>query len=340
MLALEENVDLTPFNTFRVPASARWYVKVDDIRIIQELIGHAVFNSAPRFILGRGSNVLFTQPYEGLIVHVHLKGKRIIRETRDLVWLEVMAGEDWHQLVEFCVNQNYGGIENLSLIPGTTGAAPVQNIGAYGAELSEVLDSVQGIDLITGELRTLTADECQLGYRDSIFKHELKEKFFISSITLRLTKRLHNLRYTYGALRQTLHDMGVREPTLSDISKAVISIRSSKLPDPCHTGNAGSFFKNPVIPLSAFRVLKEKYPAIPSYPADNQNIKIPAAWLIEQCGWKGKRIGDAGVHGLQPLVLVNYGRASGAEIHQLAQRIRASVEEKFNIALQPEVIIL
>ncbi len=340
MLNVEQNVNLAPYNTFGVAEYAHWFIRISNPLQIQELINHKVFAEHKHLILGGGSNLLFTRPFEGLVIKVDIKGINKIHADANHVWLKVGAGENWHHLVMQCVTANYGGIENLALIPGTAGAAPVQNIGAYGVELAEVLEEVEGFNLADGTRHNLPNDACRFGYRDSIFKHELKEKFFISSITLRLTLGRHQLRTSYGALTDTLKAMKVTQPTLHHISQAVIRIRSSKLPDPSSLGNAGSFFKNPVISEKQYNNLKAIHPDIPGYSIDNQAVKIPAAWLIEQCGWKGKRVGNAGVHIHQPLVLVNYGGASGCDILKLAMEVRDSVAEKFNIELQPEVNII
>ncbi|GIV36011.1 MAG: UDP-N-acetylenolpyruvoylglucosamine reductase [Cyclobacteriaceae bacterium] len=340
MLNVTQNVNLAPYNTFGVSEYAHWFTRINNPQQIKELVNHPVFAAKPHLILGGGSNILFTRSFEGLVIKVDIKGIEKIREDANHVWLKVGAGENWHSLVMHCVTASYGGIENLALIPGTAGAAPVQNIGAYGVELAEVLEEVQGFNLADGTQLNLSNNECRFGYRDSIFKQELKGKFFISSITLRLTVGRHQLRTSYGTLADTLIAMGVNQPTLYHVSQAVIRIRTSKLPDPARTGNAGSFFKNPVISGKQYRELKEIHPKIPGFIVDNQGVKIPAAWLIEQCGWKGKRIGNAGVHEHQPLVLVNLGGASGQEILKLAEEVRHSVAEKFNIDLTPEVNII
>lgn len=340
MIDIQEKVNLAPYHTFGIEEYARWFTRISQTEQISALLEHPLFHKEPHFMLGGGSNVLFTRPFEGLIVRIELKGIEVIRNDNHYVWIKAAAGENWHDLVMFCMQHNYGGIENLSLIPGMVGAAPIQNIGAYGVELSEVLEEVEGFDLTSGSKRSINAQDCRFGYRESIFKQELKGKFLISSITLRLTKANHRLHISYGTIADTLAAMNITHPTIQDISQAVIKIRSSKLPDPMKLGNAGSFFKNPVVDMSHYYTLKEKHPDIPAFFVDNQQVKIPAAWLIEQCGWKGRRFGDVGVHVHQPLVLVNYGKASGEEILQLARNIRDSVAEKFNIHLQPEVNII
>lgn len=340
MIPIREDVDLQPYNTFGISEPARYFVTLTAEDDFRQLLSHPVYRNNPVLFLGGGSNILFTKPFTGLVIQVQLMGIREVKETDAEVWLTAAAGENWHNLVMYCIENNFGGIENLSLIPGTVGAAPIQNIGAYGVELKDVLDRVEGIDIATGLKRSYTNSQCRFGYRDSIFKQELKGKFFISSITLRLTKKNHVLRTDYAALYDTLKQLRVTHPTIRSVSDAVISIRSSKLPDPKQFGNAGSFFKNPEVHQSTYHNLKNNYPTIPGYKIENQRVKIPAAWLIEQCGWKGKRLGNVGVHAHQALVLINFGRAKGADVLHLAREIQASVKAKFGIDLQPEVNIM
>jgi UDP-N-acetylmuramate dehydrogenase len=340
MITIQENVDLRSLNTFGIRAKARYFVSVISQEQLSTLFHHDLFRNSKRLILGGGSNILFTSDFDGLVILNQLRGFATVRETDDTVWLSVASGENWHNLVMHCVNHNYGGIENLSLIPGTVGAAPMQNIGAYGVELGEVIESVDAVDIHSGEKLTFPNKACLFGYRESIFKQELKEKIFISSITLRLSKKNHRLRLDYGAIQETLRALKITQPTLRDVSRAVIQIRSSKLPDPAVLGNAGSFFKNPSVPETHYQSLKFKYPKIPGYTTENQLIKVPAGWLIEQCGWKGLQRGFVGVHQQQALVLVNTGNATGADVLQLAHDIQASVLEKFNITLVPEVNIV
>jgi UDP-N-acetylmuramate dehydrogenase len=339
MINLEENKNLKPLTTFGVQANARYFCTITSLAELTELIQHPVYRNNTRFILGGGSNVLFTTHYNGIVIQNELKGIFIKQENDSTIDIEVMAGENWHNLVLYCVQHNWGGIENLSLIPGTVGAAPIQNIGAYGVEVKEVIKSVSGIDLETGLLKTWLNHECNFGYRDSIFKGELKEKIFISSVTLTLSKETHRINTSYGAINEILQQQNITTPTIQHVSNAVIQIRRSKLPDPIVLGNAGSFFKNPTITLLHYQQLQKMFPDIPGYTSVNQEVKVPAGWLIEQCGWKGKRIGDAGVHAQQALVLVNYANASGSEIFSLALDIIASVKEKFNIELVCEVNI-
>ncbi|MBX2945563.1 MAG: UDP-N-acetylmuramate dehydrogenase [Cyclobacteriaceae bacterium] len=340
MLAIRNNIDLKPYNTFGIHAVALHFVTINTLAELHELIHTDLFKNEKHLIIGGGSNLLLTQDFKGIIIHNNLKGIAVQKETDETITLEVSSGEPWHPFVAHCVQHDWGGIENLSLIPGTVGAAPMQNIGAYGVELCEVVDTVSGIDLKTGDLKTFSNRECMFGYRESVFKKELREKFFISSVTLTLSKKNHRLNIEYGAIKQTLDSMHITTPTIQSISEAVIAIRRKKLPDPSAIGNAGSFFKNPVITDSHYQSLKKTYSELPGYSTENQLVKVPAAWLIEHCGWKGKRFGDAGVHAHQPLVLVNYNHATGEEIFLLATRVRTSVREKFDIDLVPEVNII
>lgn len=340
MIALEEAQSLKRLNTFHIDAKAQLLGAITSEHQAVELFRSQIYRSHPSLILGSGSNVLFTRDFNGLVIKNELKGIRVLKDADDYVTLKVASGELWHPFVVHCVQNEWGGIENLSLIPGTVGAAPMQNIGAYGVEIKETLVSVDAIERQTGDKRKFTTDECRLGYRESIFKSDLKEKFFISSVTLRLTKKNHHLNTSYGAIKDTLQQMNVQKVTIRDISDAVISIRRSKLPDPDDIGNAGSFFKNPVISQDQYLELKKDHPAMPGYFSENQSVKVPAAWLIEQDGWKGKRIGDAGVHSKQALVLVNHDNAKGDEIYSLAMKIQSSVKSRFNILLTPEVNII
>jgi UDP-N-acetylmuramate dehydrogenase len=340
MISIEENIDLSPYNTFRIKAKARFFCRIHSEADLKELMNHPVYTNNRHLILGGGSNMLFIHDFDGLVIKSELKGLQVSDEDDTFIQLTIASGEEWHATVMYCVNQNWGGIENLALIPGTTGAAPIQNIGAYGIELKDVVHSVKGIHIPTGKEESIPAANCGFGYRESIFKHELKEKFFISSVTLTLRKKNHILRTHYGAIDETLRSKHVTVPTIQSICDAVIDIRQHKLPDPKVIGNAGSFFKNPSIDQTTFQALHDKHPSIPHYPSENQLIKVPAGWLIEQCGWKGKRRNNVGVHAHQALVLVNYGGSTGQEIFQLAEDIQASVIEKFDIKLTPEVNII
>lgn len=338
ILAVRERVSLAPYNTMGLAAQARFFVEVGSKDELKKALQFASQKSIPVYLLGGGSNVLFVDDFMGMVIHIHIKGKEIREEDDKHVILDAGAGENWHQLVMYCVERGWGGIENLSLIPGSVGAAPIQNIGAYGVELQEVFESLEALEIETGNIRTFTKDECQFGYRDSIFKNNLKGKYVITSVAFRLQKN-PEINTSYAALSEKLKEDGVQNPSIKEVSEAVIDIRQSKLPDPAKIGNTGSFFKNPVISQEQFNQLKQQYPDIPHYPVGDE-IKIPAAWLIDQCGWKGKRFGDAGVHKVHALVIVNYGNATGQEIWKLANEIQESVTERFGIALHPEVNVV
>ena len=290
--------------------------------------------------LGGGSNVLLCNDYAGLVIRNAIKGKQIVHEDDDHVLLKVYSGESWHETVMYCVERNWGGIENLSLIPGTVGAAPMQNIGAYGVELEQVFDHLEAFNLHTFELETFNKSQCAFGYRESVFKRQLKGQYFIYSVTFKLNKK-PSIHADYGDIQAILNEKGLSPETagIKDVSDAVIHIRQSKLPDPKVLGNSGSFFKNPQITIEHFEALKIQFPDIKGYP-QNDGMKVPAGWLIEQCEWKGKRVGNTGSHAKQALVLVNYGGATGSEIYQLAQDIIQSVADKFTIHLEPEVNIV
>lgn len=338
-MTILQNHSLKDYNTFGLNVQARYFAEVTSIEDIQELIGNTDYNTLPWLILGGGSNVLFTKDFDGLVVKNSLRGIEVLQEDESQVWLKAAAGEVWHQLVMHTVAQGWGGIENLSLIPGLVGAAPMQNIGAYGVELEQVFESLEAVHLKTGEVRIFNRNECQFGYRESVFKKELKGQYLITSITIRLQKQ-PVFNTSYGAIQQTLEEAGITELSVKAISDAVIAIRQSKLPDPKELGNSGSFFKNPEISREAFAKLQANWPNVPHYPLDNGNIKVPAGWLIEQAGWKGKRVGNTGSHAKQALVLVNYGGATGSEVWQLAQDIQQSVKEKFGIEISPEVNVI
>jgi UDP-N-acetylmuramate dehydrogenase len=337
---IRENISLKGLNTFGIEAKARYFVEVNSENELLQLLQHPIFKQQKHLILGGGSNILFTRDFDGLVMRCCLTGIERQNETREHILLNAGSGENWHQLVLHCLQNDWGGVENLSLIPGTTGAAPMQNIGAYGVEIQNVIENVTGVELATGQRLTFTNEECRFSYRESIFKQELKEKFFISSVTLRLTIGKHKINTTYGAIQDVLRQQNIMHPSIQDVSRTVIAIRESKLPDPRLIGNAGSFFKNPTVSQLKADELQKAFPEIPLYPADNQNVKVAAGWLIEQCGWKGKRNGNVGVHPRQALVLVNYGEGKGEEIYQLALRIKQSVDERFGISLITEVNIV
>jgi UDP-N-acetylmuramate dehydrogenase len=340
MPIIEERKSLQPFNTFGIDATARLFTVVRSVDDIKSLIDSNVFHSQQHLIIGGGSNLLLTGDFDGIAIKNELFGITNITEGNGHIVLDVGSGENWHSFVLYCINKGYGGIENLSLIPGTVGAAPMQNIGAYGIEIKDTIESVSFIDINTGEQKILQRDQCQFGYRESIFKHELKGTCFITGIRIKLTTNDHKLNISYGAIRDVLQQEHPQPWTIKAVSDAVISIRQSKLPDPAVIGNAGSFFKNPSVSAETLDHIKLRYPNAPSFPDVNGLFKIPAAWLIEQCGWKGKTLGAIGVHKLQALVLVNYGGGKGNDLWKLAMDIQASVKETFNILLQPEVNVI
>lgn len=340
MMTVSENVDLFPFNTFGIHAKARYLVTVKTVKEAREVFKSDLFGKVPRLILGGGSNILLTKDFDGLVIKNEIRGITTVAEDERTVVLQAGSGENWHSLVMYCVERNLGGIENLSLIPGTVGAAPMQNIGAYGVEIREVIQWVEAVEIETGAIKKFSREECTFGYRESVFKQHLKDKYFISSITLSLTKKDHRYNVSYGAIKEVLQEKKVRDLSIQSISDAVIDIRKKKLPDPLLIGNAGSFFKNPSVDLQTFQAIQKNYPAVPSFPGEKNLVKIPAAWLIEQCGWKGKTIDNIGVHKHQALVLVNYGNGDGKKIWRLAMDIRSSVMEKFGIELQPEVNVI
>jgi len=332
------NVSLKPYNTFGIDYKAAFFASASSQEQIRDLIGFSKTRGIKVLLLGCGSNILFTRNFEGLVIRIDLKG--ITFETAGSKYIKVTAGagENWNSLVEYCIAKGWGGLENLSLIPGSVGAAPIQNIGAYGVELKDVFHELTAIDLTSFSERRFTKEECKFGYRDSIFKHELKNRYVIVSVSLLLsTQPLINL--SYPALEKEIKLSG-EEPDIRNVADAVIRIRRSKLPDPEILGNAGSFFKNPVIHAGSLSKLLAGWPDMPYFVQGNGSVKIPAAWLIEKCGWKGKRLGDAGVHLHQPLVLVNYGDATGDQIKDLAERIRESVYTLFDILLETEVNII
>ncbi len=325
---------LQALHTFGMPVFAHSYVAITSVHALQALLPLR----EPFLILGGGSNILFTKNFEGLIVHNQIKGIALERTTDDAVYIKVGGGERWHDLVLWCLEQGYNGIENLSLIPGSVGAAPIQNIGAYGTEIKEVFFGLEAVALATGEVQHFSLEQCTFGYRDSVFKRQFKGHYFISHVLLRLPKNAP-LNFSYGAIQNQL-EKNKTTPSPRSISEAVIQIRQQKLPDPKQIGNAGSFFKNPLLPAAQAAALKAKYPTMPQYPAPNGQVKLAAGWLIDQLGWKGHRQGDAGVHAHQALVLVNHGEATGAELWALAQAIQASVQERFGVHLEPEVNII
>ena len=337
MLKIRNNISLKNYNTFGIDAKARHFISVQTVNELLEVLKLKEYPK--KFILGGGSNMLLTDNVNALVIHINIKGIEIVSKNNNSVTVKVNAGENWHEFVLWSLNNDFGGIENLSLIPGNVGTAPIQNIGAYGVELKDVFVSCEAVEILTHKITSFSLKECEFGYRDSIFKRE-NGKYIITNVTFKLTANNHALNTTYGAIDSKLNSLNITNPTIKDVSNAVISIRKSKLPDPAKIGNSGSFFKNPVVNKAYFNKLKVNFPDLPHYVVNDDEIKIPAGWLIEQCGFKGKRFGDAGVHSQQALVLVNYGNATGKEIIELAKKIQASVKAKFGVEITPEVNIV
>ncbi|EFK32901.1 UDP-N-acetylenolpyruvoylglucosamine reductase [Chryseobacterium gleum] len=337
---MQENFSLKPYNTFGVDARARYFTEVNTIDELKEALIFAKNQSLQLLFLGGGSNILLTKDFEGLAIRLNLKGISEESINENEVWVTAKAGENWHEFVMYCLEKNYGGLENLSLIPGNVGTSPMQNIGAYGTEIKDIFVSCQVLDLENSELTTFNLEQCRFGYRDSVFKQEGKGRYVILEVTFNLTQKNHHIKTEYGAIQSELENLGIENPTIQDVSRAVINIRQSKLPDPKEIGNAGSFFKNPTIPLAQFEALKQKFENIQGYP-NGDMVKVPAGWLIEQCGWKGKQIGNVASHKLQSLVIINAtGNATGKEIFDFSTEIINSVKEKFGIELEREVNII
>jgi len=338
MLQIQKNVSLKNFNTFGVDANAKFFVEINHQDELSELFMDPQWREMKRLVLGGGSNMLLINDFEGLVIRMNIRGiEHRINHTE--VFIEAGAGEVWNDLVNFCIIRGYAGLENLSLIPGSVGAAPIQNIGAYGVELKDVFHSCCAFELATGNFKTFSKTDCRFGYRESIFKEDLKERYIIVSVKLQLSL-IPNLNLSYGAIGQKLAARNITSPTIKEVSQVVSQIRVSKLPDPSTIGNAGSFFKNPVITAEAFAALQAKFPNIVQYPAGENKVKLAAGWLIEQCGWKGKTVGHTGTWKNQALVLVNHGGASGSEVYTLSSQIIDSVYAKFGITLQREVNII
>lgn len=338
-MIVQKDFSLKKLNTFGIDAQAKYFATFSNTEQLKELLNNPAFSSIQKLILGGGSNILFTKNVDGLVLKNNLKGIELIKEDVDFYYVRAAAGEVWHDLVMHCIQHNYAGLENLSLIPGNVGASPMQNIGAYGVEIKDCFHELQAMHVKDQTIRTFNRNECKFGYRESIFKHELKNQYIITSVVYRLHKK-PVYKISYGAIEKELEHMGVKELSIRAISDAVCSIRRSKLPDPAVIGNAGSFFKNPEVVKSKYEFLKLKYPEMVAYPLENGNVKLAAGWLIERCGWKGERTGDAGVHALQALVLVNYGNASGNEIYKLSQQVMDSVANAFGVTLEREVNII
>lgn len=334
---ISHDIDLKPYNTFGLHAKASHFATFSSIEQLQKLLGD--FPNEELLVLGGGSNVLFTKDFQGLVLKNEIKGFEILEENAQNAIVKAGAGENWHEFVTSCIKKNFAGVENLSLIPGSVGASPMQNIGAYGVEIKDIFQKLEAFHIPTGEIHTFDAKSCEFGYRESVFKGKLKGQYIITSVTYKLSKN-PNLNTSYGSIEFELKKMGVTKPTIKDISKAVIAIRNSKLPNPKVIGNAGSFFKNPIVDQAVIDEILKTYPDIPNFPAESGKRKLPAGWLIEQSGWKGKTYNQYGVHKLQALVLVNYGGATGKEILRLSSRIIKDVHEKFGVTLEREVNIL
>ncbi|MGS0526741.1 UDP-N-acetylmuramate dehydrogenase [Zobellia nedashkovskayae] len=337
-MEVTKDISLKSYNTFGIDAKAQFFIEINSLEDLKT--GLQLDGYPKKFVLSGGSNMLITDDVNALVMHINLKGKEVIEESDDNVLLKIMAGENWHQMVLWTLDNGYGGLENMSLIPGNTGTAPIQNIGAYGVELKDNFVSCEAMHIETQTLKTFSKEDCQFGYRDSFFKNEGKGKYIITSVTFQLSKNNHKKNTSYGAIETELEKMGILNPTIKDISNAVIAIRQSKLPDSAVLGNSGSFFKNPVISIEEYNKFIALHPEAPSYKITDESFKIPGGWLIEQCGFKGKRFGDAGIHKNQALVLVNHGTATGQEILNLAYRIIDEVKKKFGISISPEVNII
>ncbi len=329
---------LKNYNTFGINAKAKQFIAIHTTEELLEVLEQ--YPNTPKFILGGGSNMLLTKDVDALVIHIDIKGIKIIDENDDFVWIEGQAGENWHEFVQWTIKHNYGGLENLSLIPGNVGTTPIQNIGAYGVEIKDTMVLCEAVHITTLEKVIFTNEECKFGYRESVFKNEMKNEFIITSVVFKLTKHSHQLHTSYGAIAAELEKNNITKPTIQHVSKAVIAIRNSKLPNPKELGNSGSFFKNPIILKSQYDTLVQKFPQIPHYRVSETEVKIPAGWLIEQAGFKGKRFGDAGVHTQQALVLVNYGQASGAEILAVSKDIQKTILDTFGITIEAEVNII
>jgi UDP-N-acetylmuramate dehydrogenase len=337
---IEENISLKPYNTFGIDATAKYFASFHSIEALEQVLQSSQSLAInQQLILGGGSNILLTKDFDGLVLKNNITGIEVVKEDSEHIYIKVGAGENWHQFVLYCLENEYAGVENLSLIPGNVGASPMQNIGAYGVEIKDVFHELEAYHLHDKSVQTFSLNDCQFGYRESVFKNRYKNQFVITSVTYKLFK--NPIYHTaYGAIQQELESMGVKELSIQAISQAVINIRSSKLPDWKLVGNAGSFFKNPTIPNAQYQQLKQEFPTIVAFPFNETQTKLAAGWLIEQCGWKGYRKGDAGCYPKQALVLVNYGHAAGNEIFGLSEQIIQSVKEKFNVLLEREVNVI
>ena len=332
------NFSLKNYNTFGIQAKAKQFVAIHNGTELRTVLQEN--KSQQKFILGGGSNMLLTKDIEALVIHIDLKGKKIIKENDDFVWVESQAGENWHEFVIWTIDQNLGGLENMSLIPGNVGTTPVQNIGAYGTEIKDTFESCEAMKIENQEMKTFTKEACHFGYRESIFKNEVKDQYIITSVVFKLTKRNHKINTSYGDITAELAKKNIVNPTLKEVSDAVIAIRQSKLPDPKELGNSGSFFKNPILLKTDFEKIHQQFPEMKYYEISETEVKVPAGWLIEQAGFKGKRFGDAGIHKNQALVLVNYGNATGQEILDVSKTIQETIFKTFGIHIEAEVNVI
>ena len=337
-MQIQQNISLKPYNTFGIDVRAKHFVSITNIETLKAVLDLKDYPN--KLILGGGSNMLLTKNQNVLVVHINIKGISVISEDDDIVIIKANAGENWHEFVLWCLKNDYGGLENMSLIPGNVGTAPIQNIGAYGVELKDSFVSCEALSLETQNIQIFNKEACKFGYRNSIFKQEAKGKYIITSVTFKLTKSNHQLHINYGTIASQLEETGIKNPTIQEVSEAVINIRESKLPNPKDIGNSGSFFKNPVISKKQFDILAENFKDIPSYPISDDEVKVPAGWLIEKAGFKGKRFGNYGVHNKQALVLVNYGNASGEDILNLSRLIQKTIKRLFDVTIEAEVNIL
>ena len=333
-----QHFSLKNYNTFGIEAFAKQFVSVHSSIELEMILKQ--FSNEKKFVLGGGSNMLLTQDIDALVIHLDIKGKKIVQEDADFVWVEGQAGENWHEFVLWTIGNNFGGLENMSLIPGNVGTTPIQNIGAYGTEIKDTFVSCEAMKIETQEIKTFDNKSCHFGYRESVFKNEVKDQYIITSVVLKLTKRNHKINISYGDISAELAKNNITNPTLKDVSNAVIAIRKSKLPDPKELGNSGSFFKNPIVSKKAFEAIHAKFPEMKYYDVSETEVKVPAGWLIEQAGFKGKRFGDAGIHKNQALVLVNYGNATGQEILTVSKTIQETILSTFGILIETEVNVI
>lgn len=334
-----ENYPLLKLNTFGVDVKAKYFVSINTINKLIEVTKTNVFKDLQLLILGGGSNILFTKDFDGLVILNNIKGKEIIDQNQKSIFLKIGAGENWHELVMYCVDNGWGGIENLSLIPGNTGTAPMQNIGAYGVEIKETFVELEALEISSGKIVKFNNSDCEFGYRESVFKNKMKNQYIILNITLELKKN-PVININYGDVKAILETQNIKNPAIKEVSNAIISIRQSKLPDPKKIGNSGSFFKNPIVTLNQLELIKKKYPNVVNYEINENEFKIAAGWLIERAGWRGKKFNNYGVHEKQALVLVNYGLANGMEIFDLSEKIILDIKDKFGITLEREVNII